>query len=99
MCDCGEVNIPGHTANECKNKLIDEERMKYVQEYDKLYEIMNVNNQNNLKQYLHHTYYTLDAKIYKKCLKNCTKIMKEVVYRLIIGNLEDKPDKEESGPK
>ena len=85
LCGCGEIKTPSHSANECSKILKDKNRKKVVDEIEAIFRKHNQEIKNNLYDYLHAIFYTIND-IEGKDRNRLTEILKNTIYQLIVND-------------
>jgi hypothetical protein len=84
ICKCGAQNNPKHGANEC-NKILNN-REDIIKKFNNLFREAGLNQQDNLYDYLHVSFFTIENNSQNKTLKKIIELMKTTISQLIIND-------------
>jgi hypothetical protein len=85
VCICGEENIEGHAANDCKTILTENKRKQYMDQCKKIYKENDIKPKETLHLYLLDTYYVLEPSQFRdiRDLKKLIRLMKKIITDII----------------
>jgi len=90
-CSCGADNTPDHGANHCP--IVLKNRDEILRQFEGLFESIGVKRKNNLFEYLHAVYFSIDGVQDRTLVRKLVELMKTTILQLIMN------DKSQDGRK